>query len=114
MAKKLTRGDIIMNEIKEQKKKKEKEYAKLEKLRDKYLDFAFEGICPDCGKKLEKPKEVIYFIDGEFGPVVFYIRCSCGFYFSTMPKDKEKQVEDYFTPKIEPTKKSFLERMLGK
>lgn len=74
------------------KRKKEKEYF------DTYFHYANNHICPQCGEKRPK-KEIKIWIDGEYGPMYFYIDCSlCGCKESNIEDIEDiKRAQKYFS-----------------
>lgn len=93
----MTKGEIRMKKIIQEEKMAETNYNKERKIRDKYSIFAIRSICPKCGNNLKMPEEVVSWINGEFGALEFYIKCTCGFYYSTLNKEDEKKALNYFS-----------------
>jgi len=92
----MTRGETRMMEIKKNESLEKIKKNKLKKDKDKIFPFANKGICPECGKDLDKTSEVVCFIDGEYGDMEFAIDCSCGYKYSTMSEEFKKKDYDYY------------------
>jgi hypothetical protein len=97
----MTNGEIRMAQLIKNDELKKREKAELELMKNKIFPFANRKICPECGKDLLKPQEVVCFINGEWGDIEFYIDCqSCGCKYSTMNEnDKQTAYKHFFKNK---------------